>query len=46
MNCHRVLLNMSADKLHFLPKRCDYLKVSTVILTVKNVPKVNLFSGH
>ena len=46
MNCHGVLLNMSADKLYFLLRRCDHLRVSTVILSAKDVSKVNLSLGH
>ena len=46
MNHHRVLLNISADELHFLPERYDHLRAPTVILTVKDVSEVNLFLSH
>ena len=46
MNYHGVLLNMSADKLHFLLRRCDHSEVSTVILSAKNVSEVNLSLSH
>ena len=46
MNCHEILLNMSADKLYFLLRRCDYLWVSTAVLSVKDVSEVNLFLSH
>ena len=46
INCHRILLNMSVNELYFLLRRCDHLRVSTVISTVKDVSKVNLFSGY
>ena len=46
MNHHRVLLNMSADELHFLLGRCDHSKVSTAVLSAKNVSEVNLSSGY
>ena len=45
MNHHGVLLNMSADELHFLPKRCDYLRAPIAVFTVKDVPEVNLSPG-
>ena len=46
MNHHEILLNISADKLHFLPERCDHLRALTVILSAKNIYEVNLSLSH
>ena len=46
MNHYRVLLNMSADKLHFLSKRYNHSEAFLMIFTVENIFKVNLFLSH
>ena len=46
MNCHRVLLNISVNELHFLLRRCDHSEVFTAVLPVKNLLKVNLSLSH
>ena len=46
MNHYGVLLNMSVDKLYFLPGRYDHPEALTAVLPAKDIPEFNLSSDH